>query len=53
MSADENRLQQILFNLVGNGLKFTSAGRVEVLQKGRVVDAATARGPIRLRLARP
>ena len=33
--------------------RLVAAGRVEVLQKGRVVDAATARGPIRLRLARP
>ena len=25
-------------------------GRIEILQKGRVVDPSTARGPIRLRL---
>ncbi len=34
--ADENRLQQIMINLVGNGIKYSSAGSVTVACKDRV-----------------
>lgn len=32
--------------------RLVTAGRVEITQKGRVVDPSTAKGPIRIRIAR-
>lgn len=33
VKADENRLQQILYNLVGNGIKFTEVGKITITAK--------------------
>ncbi|HEX9925636.1 MAG TPA: SpoIIE family protein phosphatase, partial [Anaerolineae bacterium] len=40
VQADENRVQQIMYNLVGNAIKFTEAGRVEVSAEVAPEDSA-------------
>ncbi|RXZ82295.1 response regulator [Paenibacillaceae bacterium] len=40
IEADENRLQQIIFNLIGNAIKYTPAGKVIIgaVQRNEVVE---------------
>ncbi|MCC7072901.1 MAG: response regulator [Deltaproteobacteria bacterium] len=41
VSADAHRLRQVLQNLIGNAVKFTSEGRIDVVARTRAVDDHT------------
>jgi two-component system sensor histidine kinase ChiS len=50
VDADENRLQQIFYNLIGNAIKFTEAGTVEVSAK---VIGTTGETPVLRNFSQP
>lgn len=46
----EPRWREMMEETRSAARRLVAAGRIEILQRGRVVDPSTAKGPIRLRL---
>lgn len=53
IQADENRLQQILYNLIGNAIKFTESGVIEVSAKilPKTTDSASENPQVAITVA--
>lgn len=51
-AAEAEAWERLMPRVRDAGRRLAAAGRIEVLQGGRVIDPATAKGPIRYRLKR-